>query len=108
MRNRYLIPQIDDLLFQLKVAMYLNKIDMNFVYHQVLIEPIGVWKTDFKPKEDLFEWFVIPFGLENAPTTFMRLTDDILDPFTNSFIVIHLDDILIFKKSWEKHLKYIQ
>eukprot|EP00253_Pinus_taeda_P023999 PITA_23999 len=105
--NRYLISRIDDLLDQLKGAKYFSKIDLKSRYHRVPIEPSDVWKTAFKAKEGLFEWLVMPLGLTNAPTTFMRLMDDILWPFTNSFVVVYLDDILIFSQSWEEHLHHI-
>ena len=76
-------------------------------YHQVPIEPSDVWKTAFKAKEGLFEWLVMTFGLTNAPTTFMRMMDDILRPLNNSFVVVCLDDILIFSQTWEENLHHI-
>eukprot|EP00253_Pinus_taeda_P030485 PITA_30485 len=105
---RYLITWIDDLLDQLKVEKYFSKIDLKSDYHQVPIEPSDVWKTAFKAKEGLFELLVMPFGLTNAPTIFMRLMDDIFRPFTNSFVVVYLDDILFFIHSWEEHLHHIR
>ena len=77
-------------------------------YHQVLIKPSDVWKTTFKAKEGLFKFLAMPFKLMNAPATFMRLMDDILQPFTNSFVVVYLDDILIFSQTWEEHLHHIR
>lgn len=74
----------------------------------MLIEPSDVWNIAFKTNEGLFKWFVMPFGLMNAPATFMRLMNDILWPFTNAFLAVYLDDILIFNQSWEEHVHHIR
>lgn len=100
----YPIPWIDELLDQLKGANYFNKIDMKSSYHQVPIEPTDVWKTVFKSKEGCFKLLFMPSWLKNYTDTFMRLMDDILCPFTKLFVIFYLDKILIFNKSWAKHL----
>eukprot|EP00253_Pinus_taeda_P031598 PITA_31598 len=102
------IARLDDLLDQLKGEKYFSKIDLKSRYHQAPIEPFDVWKIAFKANEGLFEWLVMPFGLMNSPATFMRLIDEISQPFTNSFVVVYLDDILIFIQSWEEHLDHIR
>ena len=105
--NQYPIPKIDDLLYQLKGGKYFNNIDLKSSYHQVPIKKTDVWKTAFGYREGLFEWLVMPFSLTNALETFMRMMDDILWPFTNSFVVVYLDDILIYSRTWVKHLQHI-
>ena len=81
--NRYPIPQIDDLLDQLKGERYFSNIDLKSGYDRVPIEPSDVWKIAFKAKEGIFEWLFMHFRLTNAPATFMRLMDEILRTFTN-------------------------
>eukprot|EP00253_Pinus_taeda_P016125 PITA_16125 len=107
-KNRYPLPHIDDLLDQLKEAIYFSKLDLHSGYHQVRVAEQYAWKTAFKTKQGLYEWLVMPFGLTNAPATFMRIMNDVLRPFLDDFDIVYLDDILIFNKTWEEHLKHVK
>ena len=108
MKNLYPLLRIDNLLDQLKNAIYFTKLDLRSGYHWVRITEQDVWKTTFKTKQGLFKSMVMPFGLCNALATFMRIMDNILRPFTNTFVVVYLDDILIYNNIWAEHLHYIQ
>ena len=107
-KNKYPLPRIDDLFDQLKDAKILSKIDLRSGYHQVRIKEEDINKTSLRTRYGHYEFTVVPFGLSNEPVVFVCLMNGIFIEYLDKFVIVFLDDILIYSKSEENHEQHLR
>jgi len=107
-KNKYPLPRIDDLFDQWKDAKYFSKIDQRSSYYQLKIRLSDIPKTAFVTRYGQYEFTVMPFGLTNAPAYFMNLMNKVFMEELDKFVVVFIDDILIYSRSAEEHEQHLR
>ena len=102
-KNKYPLPRIEDLSDQLKGASVFSKIDLRSRYYQLRVKEVDVPKTAFRTRYGHYEFLVMPFRLINAPTAFMDLINRVFHPYLDQFVVLFVDDILVYSKDAQDH-----
>jgi hypothetical protein len=107
-KNKYSLPRIDSLFYQLAGAKVFSKVNLHSGYHQIKIHPKDVSKTAFSTRYGLYEYLVMSFGLTNAPAHFMYLMNSVFMSELNRFVVVFIDGILVYSKNEEEHEQHLR
>jgi hypothetical protein len=107
-KNTYPLPCIDVVFYQLAEARVFSKIDLRSGYHQINIGPCDIPKTAFSTRYGLYEYLVMSFGITNAPAYFMYLMNSVFMTELDKFVVVFIDDILIYSKNGEEHAEHLR
>jgi hypothetical protein len=107
-KNMYPLPRIEDLFYQLRGASVFSKIDLRSGYYQLRIQPSDIPKTTFITKYGLYEYTVMSFSLKNAPAFFMNLINSVFMDYLDKFVVVFIDDILIYSQNEEEHVDHLK
>jgi len=107
-KNKYPLPRIDILFDQLSKEKVFSKIDLRSGYHQIKIRPQDIPKTAFSTRYGLYEYLVMSFGLTNAPAYFMYLMNSVFMPELDKFVVVFIDDILVYSENEQDHAEHLR
>ena len=107
-KNRYPLLRIEDLFDQLKEASVFSKINLRLRYYQLRVKDVNVPKTAFRTRYGHYEFLVMPFGLTNVPRAFMDLMNRVFQPYVDQFVVVFIDNILVYSKDAEEHEQHLR